>query len=70
MGMMKDYTMELEDRVWEYVGDIIPECDDIEEAIDRGVEIAKDFDLDKYIGLDYINEAIHEMWNEFWSTKE
>ena len=70
MGAMKDYVMDLEEQVWDEVADIIAESDDIDEAIDRGIEIAKGFDLDNYIGVEYITDTIHEMWNEFWSAQE
>ena len=70
MGMMKDYAMGLEEQVWDEVADIIAESDDIAEALEQGMYIAKNFDLDKLVGVQYITDTIHEMWNEFWSSQE
>ena len=70
MGMMKDYVMELEEQVWDEVVDVIAESDDIAEALEQGMHIAKNFDLDNYLGVQYITDNIHVMWNEFWSAQE
>ena len=70
MGMMKDYVMGLEEQVWDEVADVIAESDDIAEALEKGMDIAKNFDLDNYLGVQYITEGIHVMWNEFWSSQE
>ena len=67
MGMMKEMGMQIEEQVYGCIEDIIPECEDIAEALERGVEIAREQDLDRFISIDYVVEAIHEMWNEFWS---
>ena len=63
MGMMKDYVMELEEQVWDEVVDVIAESDDIAEALEQGMHIAKNFDLDNYLGVQYITDTIHVMWN-------
>jgi len=70
MGMMKDYVMGLEEQVWDEVADVIAESDDIAEALEQGMIIAKNFDLDNLVGVQYITDNIHEMWNEFWSAQE
>ena len=70
MGMMKDYVMGLEEQVWDEVADVIAESDDIAEALEQGMAIAKNFDLDNLVGVQYITEGIHVMWNEFWSSQE
>ena len=70
MGMMKDYAMGLEEQVWDEVADVIAESDDIAEALEQGMYIAKNFDLDNLVGVQYIADTIHEMWNEFWSEQE
>lgn len=68
MGAMKNYAMVLEDKVWETFAQVLPECDDIVEAVERGINIAKDLDLDRYLGVNYISDGVHEMWNEYWSN--
>ena len=70
MGMMKDYAMGLEEQVWDEVADVIAESDDIAEALEKGMSIAKNFDLDNLVGVQHITDTIHEMWNEFWSSQE
>ena len=66
MGMMKEFAMDLENQVWGYVVDIIPECEDLSEAVDRGLEVAREHSV-LNLDVEYITESIHEMWNEFWS---
>ena len=68
MGMMKEFAMDLENQVWEYVVDIIPECEDLSEAVDRGLEVAREHSV-LNLDVEYITESIHEMWNEFWSDR-
>tara|TARA_R100001198_G_C5238547_1_gene216074 strand:+ start:1676 stop:1930 length:255 start_codon:yes stop_codon:yes gene_type:complete len=70
MGAVKDYVMDLEEQVWDEVADVIAESDDITEALEQGMDIAKNFDLDNLVGVQYITDTIHEMWNDFWSTQE
>ena len=41
MGMMKEMGMQIEEQVYGCIEDIIPECEDIAEALERGVEIAR-----------------------------
>lgn len=65
--MMKEFAMDLENQVWEYVVDIIPECEDLCEAVDRGLEVAREHSV-LNLDVEYITESIHEMWNEFWSN--
>jgi transcription antitermination factor NusA-like protein len=70
MGAMKDYVMGLEEQVWDEVVDVIAESDDIAEALEQGMYIAKNFDLDIHLGKQYITDTIHVMWNDFWSAQE
>lgn len=70
MGMMKDYVMDLEEQVWDEVADVIAESDDIAEALFDGKLIAKIYGLDNLVGVQYITDTIHEMWNDFWSAQE
>ena len=70
MGMMNHYVMGLEERVWDKVADVIAESDDIAEALEKGIAIVKNSGLDNYLGVQYITDTIHEMWNEFWSSQE
>ena len=70
MGMMNHYVMGLEERVWDKVADVIAESDDIAEALEKGIAIVKNSGLDNYLGVQYITEGIHVMWNEFWSSQE
>ena len=67
MGAVKDMVMDLEEKCWDEVADVISECEDISEAMSKAVDIFKKEDLIGYLEADDIEEGVSEMWNELWS---
>ena len=66
MGAVKSMVMDLEEKCWDEVADVISECEDISEAMSKAVDIFKKEDLIGYLEADDIEEGVSEMWNELW----
>jgi len=66
MGAVKDMVMDLEEKCFDQLSDEISECEDISEAQSKAMEIFKENDLLDYIGADYLEESVSEMWQEKW----
>ena len=67
MGAVKAMVMDLEEKCWDDVANIIIDCDDISEAMAKAIKIFQAEDLIGYIDTDAIEEGVGEMWNEYWS---
>ena len=68
MGAVKNMVMDLEEKCWDEVADVLSECEDISEAMAKAIDIFKKEDLIGYLDTDAIEEGVSEMWNEFWSS--
>ena len=68
MGAVKSMVMDLEEKCWDNVADVISECEHVSEAMSKAVEIFKAEDLIGYMDVDTIEEGVGEMWNEYWSN--
>jgi hypothetical protein len=66
MGAVKNMMLDLEEKCWDEVADVISECEDISEAMSKAVDIFKKEDLIGYLNTDTIEEGVSEMWNELW----
>lgn len=66
MGAVKDMVMDLEEKCFDQLSDSISECEDISEAQSKAMEIFKENNLLDYIGADYLEESVSEMWQEKW----
>ena len=66
MGAVKDMVMDLEEKCFDQLSDEISECEDISEAQSKAMKIFKENDLLDYIGADYLEESVSEMWQEKW----
>ena len=67
MGAVKSMVMDLEEKCWDEVADVISECKDISEAMAKAIDIFEKVDLIGYFDTDTIEESVSEMWNENWS---
>ena len=66
MGAVKDMVMDLEEKCFDQLSNEISECEDISEAQSKAMKIFKENDLLDYIGADYLEESVSEMWQEKW----
>lgn len=66
MGAVKNMVMDLEEKCFDQLSDEISECEDISEAQSKAMKIFKENDLLDYIGADYLEESVSEMWQEKW----
>ena len=66
MGAVKSMVMDLEEKCWDEVADIIGECEDISEAMAKAIDIFEKEDLIGYLDTDTIEESVSEMWQEKW----
>ena len=66
MGAVKNMMLDLEEKCWDEVADVISECEDISEAMSKAVDIFKKEDLIGYLEADDIEEGVSEMWQEKW----
>ena len=65
MGM-SSWIMDLEEQFEDKVVDIIKESEDISEAYAGAIELNKKENLVNWSD-DEIEEAVGEIWNEYWS---
>ena len=67
MGRVKEMAMEIEERVYDTVADFIPECENVSEAQARALLLAEEQELLFYLDKEHVEEAVSEMWNDYWS---
>jgi len=65
MGQMKEIIMELEDRMYGELEAHFDQLTNVNEVMEKAVELAYEFDVDDYIGLDYVKESAAEMWSDY-----
>ena len=59
--------MDIEEKLWDDVGEEIKECATESEAQIYALKLANERGVLDYVGADVIEEAVGEMWQEFWS---
>ena len=67
MGAVKAMCMDIEEKCWDKVADVIGECEHVTEAYSKAKDIFKAENILGYIDAEMIDEGVDEMWNEFWS---
>jgi len=67
MGYMKNLCMDLEEKCWSEVADVIAESKHISEAMPKAVEIFAQEDLLAYVTTEQIEEGVSEMWDLTWN---
>ena len=67
MGAVKAMCMDIEEKCWDKVADVIGECKHVTEAYSKAKDIFKAENILGYIDAEMIEEGVDEMWNEFWS---
>lgn len=68
MSATKEWLMNIEEKCWDDVADVIGECEHINEAMARAGAIFSQAGLIGYLSVEEIDEAVAEMWNEKWSA--
>jgi hypothetical protein len=66
MSKTGQWIMDLEEKLWDDVGEQIRECATESEAQIYALKLANERGMLEYIDADAIEEAVSEMWNEFW----
>ena len=64
MGM-SGYVMDIEEAFWGTVSKIIKECEHVNEAMTRAVDLGKP--MVPFMSTSDIEDGVSEMWNDFWS---
>lgn len=60
--------MDIEEKLWDNVAKEIPNCEHETEAQAKAIKLADETGLlGNYIEVEQLEEAVNEMWNEFWS---
>ncbi len=68
MSKTKNWIMDLEEKLWDDVAKEIPECEHESEAMAKAIKLADETGLlGNYIEVEQLEEAVNEMWNEFWA---
>ena len=67
MSKTKYWIMDIEEKLWDDVGEEIKECATESEAQIYALKLANERGVLDYVGADVIEEAVGEMWQEFWS---
>ncbi len=67
MGAVKAMCMDIEEKCWDKVADVISESEHVTEAYGKAKEIFQEEDMLGYVDEDMIQEGVDEMWYEFWS---
>ena len=67
MGAVKAMCMDIEEKCWDKVADVIGESEHVSEAYGKAKEIFEAEDMLGYVDEDMIQEGVDEMWYEFWS---
>ncbi len=60
--------MDLEEKLWDNVAKEIPNCEHETEAQAKAIKLADEIGLlGNYIEVEQLEEAVNEMWQEFWA---
>ena len=67
MGAVKAMCMDIEEKSWDKVADVIGECEHVRGAYSKAKVIFQEENILGYVDADMIEEGVDEMWNEFWA---
>ena len=68
MSKTKNWIMDIEEKLWDNVAKEIPNCEHETEAQAKAIKLADETGLlGNYIEVEAIEEAVNEMWQEFWA---
>ena len=68
MSKTKNWIMDIEEKLWDNVAKEIPNCEHETEAQAKAIKLADETGLlGNYIEVEQLEEAVNEMWNEFWA---
>lgn len=68
MSKTKNWIMDLEEKLWDNVAKEIPNCEHETEAQAKAIKLADETGLlGNYIEVEQLEEAVNEMWQEFWA---
>ena len=68
MSKTKNWIMDIEEKLWDDVAKEIPNCEHETEAQAKAIKLADETGLlGNYIEVEAIEEAVNEMWQEFWA---
>ena len=68
MSRTKNWIMDIEEKLWDDVAKEIPNCEHETEAQAKAIKLADETGLlGNYIEVEQLEEAVNEMWNEFWA---
>ena len=64
MSATIEWVMDIEEKAWDEVSDMIGECKHISEALARAGAIFSQAGLIGYLSVQDIDEGVGEMWND------
>lgn len=68
MSKTKNWIMDIEEKLWDNVAKEIPNCEHETEAQAKAIKLADETGLlGNYIEVEQLEEAVNEMWQEFWA---
>ena len=68
MSKTKNWIMDIEEKLWDDVAKQISECEHESEAQAKAIKLADETGLlGNYIEVEQLEEAVNEMWQEFWA---
>lgn len=68
MSRTKNWIMDIEEKLWDDVAKEIPNCEHETEAQAKAIKLADETGLlGNYIEVEQLEEAVNEMWQEFWA---
>ena len=68
MSKTKNWIMDIEEKLWDDVAKEIPNCEHKTEAQAKAIKLADETGLlGNYIEVEQLEEAVNEMWQEFWA---
>jgi hypothetical protein len=68
MSRTKNWIMDIEETLWDNVAKEIPNCEHETEAQAKAIKLADETGLlGNYIEVEQLEEAVNEMWTEFWA---
>ena len=68
MSKTKNWIMDIEEKLWDDVAKEIPNCEHETEAQAKAIKLADETGLlGNYIEVEQLEEAVNEMWQEFWA---
>lgn len=68
MGAVKNMMMDMEEKCWDQVADIVQESEHVGEAMNRAGAVFAQAGMLGYLSSEDIDEGVNEMWNDLWSA--